>query len=116
MQATVLCAAAERNSPGILRRMSLTKKQRAFVQEYVQNPGTTHAEAARRAGASPKRAKITAYEWLRNPDVKREIDRQLNGKLQHIEVQARSEKLTPDSVIRDLDDIAEMCKEAGPGA
>lgn len=98
--------------------MALTKKQQAFVKEYLEPTCAGQTDAARKAGFSVKRAKITAYELMRNPEVKREIDRRLlAGKLQRIEgdVTAKRE-LTPESVIQDLDDIAEMCKTAGAGA
>src|SRR5262249_9403218 len=76
------------------------------------------AEAARRAGCSVKRAKSSAWEWFRNPEVKLEIDRQLAQKTEgRIEVLAKtSEKLTPEDVIRELDSIEETCKLAGAGA
>jgi hypothetical protein len=43
------------------------------------------------------------------------LDRQIAAKLGQVEVLA-SDKLTPERVLQDLDDIAEMCKTAGAGA
>jgi hypothetical protein len=37
-------------------------------------------------------------------------------KVDRVEVIAKSEKLTPERVIQDLEQIEEMCKMAGPGA
>jgi hypothetical protein len=90
--------------------------QRAFIQNLVENPSCTHKYAAVKAGCSVARAKQTAYEWMQSADIKRELDRQIAAKLGQVEVLAKSEKLTPERVIQDLDEIAEMCKTAGPGA
>jgi hypothetical protein len=96
--------------------MGLTKMQRGFIAAYCEDPKIGQAEAARKAGCSLKRAKQTAYEWMRDPEVKREIDRQLAGKVDRVEIVARAEKLTPERVIQDLEGIEEMCRLAGPGA
>src|SRR5437899_865478 len=92
--------------------------QRAFISAYCEDPKIGQADAARKAGCSLKRAKQTAYEWMHDPEVKREIDRQLALKTEgRIEVlSARNGKLTPEDVIRELDQIEETCKTAGPGA
>ena len=96
--------------------MALTKRKRAFIAAYCDDPKLGQAEAARVAGCGT-RAKITASEWMRDPEVKREIDRQLANKLQVIESDVSAKRdLSPETVIQDLDDIAEMCKEAGAGA
>ncbi len=50
----------------------LTKKQEVFVSEYLSC--FNGAEAARRAGYSESRARITASELLANPDMKKVID------------------------------------------
>jgi phage terminase small subunit len=96
----------------------LTKMKRSFISEYCADPKVGQAEAARRAGASIKRAKSTAYEWMRDPEIKREIDRQLALKNEgRIEVLAKTgDKLKPEDVIAELDAIEETCKLAGPGA
>jgi len=96
--------------------MGLTKMQRAFIATYCENPKVGQAEAARQAGCSLKRAKQTAYERMRDPEVKREIDRQLALKVDRVEIVAKAEKLTPERVIQDLEEIEEMCRLAGPGA
>ena len=94
----------------------LTKMKRAFITAYCENPKLGQAEAARKAGCSMKRAKTTASEWMRDADIKREIDRQLANKFGRIEAQVKTEKLTPGRVIQDLEGIEEMCNLAGPGA
>jgi phage terminase small subunit len=96
--------------------LGITKKKRAFIAAYFECPKLTQAEVARKAGYSIKRAKQAAYELMRDPDVKREIDRQLANKVDRVEVVAKAEKLTPERVIKDLEEIEEMCKLAGPGA
>jgi hypothetical protein len=96
--------------------LALTKMKRAFIAAYCDDPKLGQAEAARKAGCSVKRAKVTAYEWMRDPEVKLEIQRQLNSKIGRVENQVGKRELTPESVIQDLDDISEMCKLAGAGA
>jgi phage terminase small subunit len=96
--------------------MALSKMKRAFIAAYCEDPTTGQAEAARKAGCSYKRAKQTAHDWMRDPEVKREIDRQLVLKVDRVDVIAKCEKLTPERVIQDLEQIEEMCKMAGPGA
>ena len=96
--------------------MGLTRLQRAFIQIYTSRPDYNVTAAARNAGYSVKRAKQAGYELMRNPDVKAEIDRQLANKIDRVEIVAKVEKLTPERVIQDLEEIEEMCKTAGPGA
>lgn len=96
--------------------MGLTKRKRAFIAAYCGDPKLGQADAARQAGYSIGRAKQAAYELMRDPDVKREIDRQLALKIDRVEILAKPEKLTPERVIHDLEEIEEMCKMAGPGA
>lgn len=80
--------------------------------EYCANPQSGKAEAAFKAGYSKNRAAIRACELMKNPEVQREIERHLNGKVKSVEARP----LTPETVIQDLDDIANMCKSAGAGA
>jgi phage terminase small subunit len=94
----------------------MTKKQMAFVHEFVTNPGISRKEAAIRAGCSVKRASATASEWYRDPLIKREIDRQLAAKLGAIEKKVTSGKVSAESLTQELDEIIEACKQAGPGA
>ena len=97
--------------------MGLTKRKRSFITAYCEDPKIGQADAARKAGYSITRAKQAAYELMRDPEVKREIDRQLALRNEgRIEVLVKSDKLTPEDVISELDDIEETCKLAGPGA
>lgn len=48
--------------------MSLTPSHQRFIDEYMQNPSSA-ADAARRAGYSPSRAKTTAWELLNRPEI-----------------------------------------------
>jgi len=97
--------------------LGLTKLKREFISVYCNNPKIEPTEAARKAGYAVSRAKQTGYDLMRDPDVKREIDRQLANKYDaQVEVVAKAEKLTPERVIQDLEEIEDMCKLAGPGA
>lgn len=72
------------------------------------------------------RAKITASEWWNNPEIKREIDRQLANKypaerhaatkLGRLEDGLNKLGWTPEAWQQDHDDLVEMCRLAGPGA
>ena len=53
--------------------MALTKKQKAFVQEYLIDLNAT--QAAIRAGYSPTSARQIADENMSKPDIKNAIDR-----------------------------------------
>src|SRR5215469_752594 len=83
-----------------------------FVMEYCADPKIDKTEAALRAGYSKDRAQSTGCELMKHPEVLREIERQLNSKVKSVE----SKTLTPETVIQDLDNIAEMCRTAGAGA
>ena len=96
--------------------MGLTKRKREFIRVYCENPKLSQTEVAAKAGYSVKRAKQAGYELMQDPDVNREIQRQLANKYDRVEVLAKKEKLTPEQVIQDLEAIEEMCKTAGPGA
>jgi phage terminase small subunit len=96
--------------------MALTKRQRGFIGAYVEDQTLGQAAAARKAGYSVKRAKTAAWELMRNPEIKREIDRRLAAKLGGIEVRAKSGEVTTESLCQDCDEVIEQCKEAGPGA
>ena len=96
--------------------MALTKMQRAFIVAYCENPKLGQADAARKAGCSIKRAKTTAYEWMRDPDVKLEIERQLAAKLGQIETRAKTGEVNRESLCQQCDDIIEECTRQGAGA
>jgi len=89
--------------------MGLTKLQRAFIDRFCEDPKCGKAEAARRAGYSPKRAEITAIELMKHPEVLREIERRVNKKVERVEV-------TDETVADGLLDVIEECMAAGPGA
>jgi hypothetical protein len=106
---SILCSVA-------IKQMALTKMKRAFIAAYCNDPKLGQTEAARKAGCK-NRAKITACEWMRDPEVKREIDRQIANKFGAVEGEIVGKKeLTADTVIQDLNDIADICKTAGAGA
>ena len=96
--------------------MGFTKQQRAFIAAYCANPELGQAEAARRAGVG-KRAKVTASEWMHDEEVRGEIERQLANKYDSPAGEITPKKqLTVESVLEDLDALAEMCKKNGAGA
>src|SRR5579872_3654402 len=76
--------------------MALTKMQMAFVHEFVTVPGISQRQAAINAGCSVKRASATSSEWMRDPNIKREIDRRLTAKLETIEKKATSGRVTKE--------------------
>lgn len=100
--------------------MGLTKRKRAFISAYCGDPKIGQAEAARKAGCSFQRAKQTAYDWMRDPEVKREIDRQLalrvDRKLDRIETQAKNPEVNRESLCQQCDELIEECRVNGAGA
>lgn len=93
--------------------MALTKRQQLFVMEYVKDPACGKAEAARKAGFSKPRAEITACELMKNPEVQREIERQMTKRLEKFEV---TKQVTQESVLRELQAIVEAATAAGAGS
>lgn len=55
---------------------NLTPKQKIFVEEYLQD--MNGAQAAKRAGFSPKTAKVIASKLLSRPEIKQAIQQALN--------------------------------------
>jgi phage terminase small subunit len=51
----------------------MTERQRAFARFYAADPLGNKAEAARKAGCTPKSAAVTANKWLKNANVQAEI-------------------------------------------
>ena len=94
--------------------MALTKRRRLFVMEYTADPKAGQAQAAIRAGFSPKRAKETASELMRDPEVKEAIQRRLEKRVECLE--AASGELNEDQVIAELDTIRDAAIDAGAGA
>ena len=88
--------------------MALTKRRQLFVTEYLAHPKQPAAWAAVRAGFSEKRARETASELLKDPEIKAAIEHQLIKRLEKIEV-------TEKTVLTDILAIRERCTEAGSG-
>ncbi len=55
--------------------MPLNPRRQRFIEEYTAAPANA-AAAARKAGFSTSRAKVTACELLKNPDVKQAIEQE----------------------------------------
>ena len=85
--------------------MALTKKQKAFIQEYLVDLNAT--QAAIRAGYSKKTAYSIGQENLSKPEIQQALQ----------EAQKRREKrteVTQDYVITKLREIAEKDASDGP--
>jgi phage terminase small subunit len=89
--------------------MALTKRRQLFVHEYATNPKAGQMQAVVRAGFSPKRAKETACELMKDPEIKAAIERKLAGQLESVHV---DEKLVVTGLLRTI----ERCIDAGSGA
>lgn len=72
---------------------SLTKKQALFVREYLVD--LSAEQAARRAGYSPRSAKVEGYRLLRHPEVSAAIARERRA------VSTRT-GITPERVLMEL--------------
>jgi len=86
-------------------KQGLNFRQERFVQEYLVSGNGT--DAARRAGYSPKTAKVQAHELLTNPNVVRAIE---EGRA---EIAARG-WLTMEWVINGLKDVVERSLQRKP--
>jgi len=100
--------------------LGLSKRKRAFIAAYCEDPKMGQADAARKAGYSIKRAKQAAYELMRDVDVKREIERQQAAKYDaSVEVIAKAAKnsaVSRGSLCQQCDEVIEQCTSAGPGS
>ena len=87
----------------------LTKRRQLFVHEYVADPKAGQARAAMRAGFSETRAKETACELMKDPEIKAAIERKLEKRFEKLEI-------TANHVLVELDGIRDAAIEAGSGA
>ena len=85
--------------------MALTKKQKAFIQEYLVDLNAT--QAAIRAGYSIKTATKIASENLTKPDIQKAVQAALKAREKRTEV-------TQDYVIAKLREIVEKDASDGP--
>lgn len=85
--------------------MALTKRQKAFIQEYLVDLNAT--QAAIRAGYSIKTATKIASENLTKPDVQKAVQAALKAREKRTEV-------TQDYVIAKLREIVEKDASDGP--
>lgn len=89
--------------------MALTKRRQLFVQEYVADPKAGQAKAAIRAGFSERRAKETACELMKDPEIKAAIQRKMEKRFEKLEI-------TANHVLAELDEIRDAAIDAGSGA
>jgi phage terminase small subunit len=89
--------------------MALTKRKQLFVAEYLADPKSNGAQAVIRAGFSEKRAKVTASELLKDPEIKAAIEHKQNQRLAKLDINA-------NLVLAGLLELRDRCVEAGSGA
>jgi phage terminase small subunit len=89
--------------------VALTKRRQLFVTHYLANPKQPASWAAVRAGFSEKRARETASELLKDPEIKAAIEHKLTAKCEDVAVE---QKLVLTGLLRTI----ERCIEAGSGA
>ena len=86
----------------------LTRKQQAFIDAYLVC--FNGAEAARRAGYTPKNARDTASDLLANPDISRQID----ARMAEVHMSAdEALKLTADIARGDVASLMEITSVGG---
>ena len=73
------------------------------------DPKAGQAQAAIRAGFSPKRAKETACELMKDPEIKTAIQRKMEKRFEKLEI-------TANHVLGELDEIRDAAIDAGSGA
>src|SRR6266851_2525135 len=66
--------------------MALTKRRQLFIAEYVADPKCGAAKAAIRAGFSERRAKETASELMKDPEVKAAIEYAHTKRFEKLEI------------------------------
>src|SRR5690242_3185170 len=88
--------------------MGLSKKFRLLLGEAKRNPDLPLEECMRKAGFSEKRLSKSLAEFQRNPEAMAAFER--------VRKKPEKRELSQDEVVRDLDDIVDICANAGPGA
>ncbi len=78
----------------------LTAKQEAFCREYLIDLNS--AQAAIRAGYSPKRADAIGYENLRKPEIAATIQAAMNARAERVQRNA-------DDVLLDIQKVKDAC-------
>ena len=89
--------------------MSINSMQRRFILEYLADGSRNAAAAARRAGYSDDCAKQHAYKLLHTDEVQREIERQLQRHLEHLEISA-------EMVLQGIVETINRARASGEGA
>ncbi len=84
-------------------------KRAMFVLEVLADPSLNGTRAAIRAGYARSSASETAYKLLRDPDIKAAIDAAMAERAERV-------KITQDSVILRLVDIADKHWETSPAS
>ena len=79
----------------VVKKARLTKKQNAFVQEYLSDPHLNATQAAIRAGYSEKTARNIAAENLAKPNIQAAIQKSMDKRAQRTEI-------TQDKVLKEL--------------
>ena len=92
--------------------MALRKLQCAFVREFVADPRGNATQAAIRAGYGVKRAKITACELMKNPEIREQIERKTTQQLENL----ADKPITRQTVLTYIVETIERASSAGAGA
>lgn len=82
-----------------------TKKQEAFVREYLVDLNAT--QAAIRAGYSAKTAEVIGHENLNKPQIAELIQVHMDKRAEKIEI-------TSEYVLQSIKDTVERCKQSRP--
>ena len=85
--------------------IGMRDKQKLFIKEYLIDLNGT--QAAIRAGYSKHSAHAGAVELLRNPNVRRELDKALQERAERMDIKA-------DYVLKGIIETVERCKQARP--
>jgi|SRR5215469_6122600 len=86
--------------------MSLTEKQKAFVQARREFPSEPIGWSAARAGCPPERSTKTARDWLKMPKIQEAIANGFERKLEPA-------KFTKDAILNDIAATRDACIQDG---
>lgn len=90
--------------------MSLTKRMQTIIAEKKGNHELSLQECVRRAGYSARRVPQQTWELQKNGEFMAAWEATAKPEL------PAERKLSPEEVVKDLDDIADICTKAGAGS
>jgi phage terminase small subunit len=89
--------------------MSINSMQRRFILEYLGDGSRNAAAAARRAGYSDDSAKQRGHVLLRNEEIQRAMEHELQRHLEHLQIDA-------EMVLQGILDTIKKAERSGEGA